>query len=90
MRLPNNEELGDESDPYALVHASIFRRFGANTLQSPFGRHTVTMGVRNLTNSIQAAPLVGSSDPFGENFDASRIYGPMEQRRIFLEWSCSF
>ena len=90
MRLPNNEELGDESEPYALVHASVFRRFGSTTMQSPFGRHTVTLGLRNLTNSTQVAPLVGSSDPFGENFDASRIYGPMEQRRIFLEWSCSF
>ncbi len=90
MRLPNNPELGDESEPYALVHASVFKRIGAETRQDFAGRHTVTLGIRNAGNAVQSLPLVGADDPFGENFDASRVYGPLEQRRVFLEWSCAF
>ena len=90
MRLPNNPELGDESEPYALVHASVFKRFGTAPTSGHDGRHTITLGVRNAGNAVQSLPLVGADDPFGEDFDASRIYGPIEQRRVFLEWSCAF
>ena len=89
MKLPDNEQFGDESEPYVLAHASVFVRIGEPKGLRKSGRHTVTFGVRNLTNSVQASPLLGVDDPFGEDFDAARVYGPIEQRRFFLEWSWS-
>ena len=85
MTLPLNEALGDQSDPYALAHASVFKRFGGNAASE--GQHTLTVGVRNASNAVQRSPLIGTEDPFGEDFDASRVYGPIEQRRFFVEWS---
>lgn len=86
MTIPDHPILGNKSDPYALVHVSAFKRLGGDNTA---GRHTVTVGVRNLSNSVQASPLLGVNDPFGDDFDAARVYGPIEQRRVFIEWSWS-
>lgn len=73
--------FGDVSDPYALVHLSVNRSFVAG------GRHTLTVGVQNVSNATQRSPLLGTENPFGEEFDASRVYGPIEGRRAFVEWT---
>ena len=51
------------------------------------GRHTLTAGIQNVTDATQPSPLLGVDDPFGDNFEASRVYGPLEGRRVFVEWS---
>ena len=78
-----NEIWTDISDPYALVHASVNR----SIVTPNGGRHTLTAGIQNVTDATQPSPLLGVDDPFGDNFDASRVYGPLEGRRVFVEWS---
>lgn len=86
MAIPYYDEVhDDESEPYALVHASVHRRWGE--LGKGRGEHRLTFGVQNLTNTHQLNPLLGADDPFSDAFDASRVYAPIEQRRFFLEWS---
>ena len=41
---------------------------------------------QNVTDATQRNPLLGVEDPFGDGFDASRVYGPLEGRRVFVEW----
>ena len=83
MTLPYyNETWNDESDPYALIHVSVNR----SMVDGRGGRHTLALGIQNVTNTIQPSPLLGTENPFSEAFDASRIYGPLEGRRAFIEW----
>jgi outer membrane receptor for ferrienterochelin and colicins len=41
-------------------------------------------GSENLLNYRQPNPIVANNDPFGPNFDASMIWGPIEGRRIYM------
>lgn len=62
------------SDPYWLLSVNIaknMRRLG------------IYAGVENLLNFMQPIPVLGAHDPFGLNFDASRIYGPTDGRVIY-------
>ena len=38
--------------------------------------HPFSWGSVNVTDATQQNPLLGTEDPFGEDFDASRVYGP--------------
>ena len=81
MRLPAVADLPLHSTPYVLAHASAGRRFG---------KHTLRVGMKNVSDTRQPTPLVAANAPFSEAFDASRIYGPIEGRRLFLEWQVAF
>ena len=84
MAVPFYDDLRtDLSEPYALVNASVNRSFRTER----GGRHALTLGVQNVTDATQQNPLLGIDDPFGDAFDASRVYGPLEGRRVFLEWT---
>jgi outer membrane receptor for ferrienterochelin and colicins len=43
----------------------------------------VYVGGENLTNYMQHDAIVSANDPFGKNFDASMIWGPMMGRSIY-------
>lgn len=78
MRLPEVEGHSTYSLPYVLCHISAGRKLnGAGTLQ---------IGVKNVTNTSQPTPILNAETPFDESFDASRVYGPIEGRRIFVAW----
>ncbi|MCB9223168.1 MAG: TonB-dependent receptor [Crocinitomicaceae bacterium] len=49
-------------------------------------KHNIEMytGVRNIFNYTQPSPLIDSGDPFGDNFDTSYAYGPLQVRRFFF------
>lgn len=81
MRLPAVEGFALHSDPYTLLHLSCSRKLG---------RHTLRGGWKNLTDTRQPTPLIAADQPFSEAFDASRVYGPIEGRRAFIEWSMTF
>lgn len=42
-----------------------------------FRRWSVYVGGENLTNFKQKNPIIGADNPWGNNFDASMIWGPM-------------
>jgi len=46
-------------------------------------------GIKNLLNYTQPSPLIDSENPFGDNFDTSFAYGPLQVRRFYggLRWN---
>ena len=46
-------------------------------------------GCENITNYVQANPIIAAGNPFGSDFDASVIYAPMMGRLFYigLRWS---
>ncbi len=77
-----DDTFTDVSEPYALIHVSGNRSWSTDQ----GGRHTLTAGIQNVSDATQRNPLLGVEDPFGDGFDASRVYGPLEGRRVFVEW----
>jgi outer membrane receptor protein involved in Fe transport len=41
-------------------------------------------GVENILNYMQMNPIVDASNPFGEYFDASMVWGPAMGRNIYV------
>jgi outer membrane receptor for ferrienterochelin and colicins len=79
-RIPDtssNAELNrreTRSEEYMVVHAQITRRF----------KHfEVYLGGENLNNFIQKNPIISPENPFGEEFDASMVWGPVFGRMIY-------
>ncbi len=59
---------------YCTLNAQITRNF----------RHwAVYIGGENLTGYTQPNPIVGANDPWGANFDATMIYGPLHGAVVY-------
>src|SRR5690606_7698354 len=43
----------------------------------------VYLGAENLAGYMQENPVAGADNPFGPNFDATNIWGPVMGRRIY-------
>lgn len=41
------------------------------------------LGIENLTNFKQSNPIIAADDPFGNYFDASLVWGPIEGRKFY-------
>ncbi len=63
------------SEPYAIWNAQV---------SHAFGRTELFAGVSNIFDYRQESPLVDPGNPFGEYFDTSYVYGPLEGRTVFL------
>ncbi len=80
-RIPGAEELPGEfrmpaqSPAYTILHGQITRRWNSFDLY---------IGGENLTNFKQDNPIIAAQEPFGEHFDASRIWGPIMGRMFYL------
>lgn len=44
----------------------------------------VYLGAKNIFNYTQDSPLIDPANPYGDNFDTSYAYGPLQVRRFFL------
>ncbi len=62
------------SKAYAVLNGQITRRFRVFEMY---------VGGENLLNYKQKNPIIDSDNPFGDNFDASMIWGPVAGRRIY-------
>lgn len=49
-----------------------------------FKRFEIYGGAENILDFRQENPIINSADPFGNNFDATNIWGPIAGRRIYL------
>lgn len=56
-------------DAYPILNAQILKWFSWGN---------VYIGGENLTNYKQKNPIIGYDNPWGENFDATMIYGPVD------------
>lgn len=59
---------------YGLLNAQVTRHF----------RHfSLYLGGENLTGFKQKNPIIGASDPWGDNFDSTMIWGPIEGAVVY-------
>lgn len=64
----------DEPCVYPAVNLQATRWF----------RHwSVYVGCENLTNFTQKHPIIGAGDPWGNNFDATQVWGPVMGRMFY-------
>lgn len=81
MRIPSTQENPSEfqrrekSPAYALINAQITKRFRIWELY---------FGAENIGNYTQKNPIIEAENPFGEHFDASMIWGPIQERKFYL------
>lgn len=81
VRIPSTQENTDnfqrreKSPAYALINAQITKRFRIWELY---------FGAENLGNYTQKNPIIEAENPFGKQFDASMIWGPIQERKIYL------
>ena len=79
-RLPGTESnpeefrLNDESEVYFIFNAQINRTLGNLEIYA---------GSENMGNFIQDNAIVDPENPFGDFFDATMIYGPLNGRTIY-------
>ncbi len=73
---PQDYQLGSYSPAYMQVSAQVSKQF--NT------KMEVYIGVENLTNYVQPQLILSNAQPFGQYFDASMIWGPVNGRLIYI------
>lgn len=71
---PERYRLDDEFDGFFQLHGQITRNFDLISLY---------VGAENILDFRQENPIVAADDPFGEYFDASMIWGPLDGRKIY-------
>lgn len=62
------------TEPYFIFNMHFLRKFR---------RWEVYAGCENIANLMQHDPILGASQPFGSDFDASLVYAPMDGRTIY-------
>ena len=67
------------------LDSEVLQFSGGTGISTSGSTNTVTFGIKNLTNTVQSRPIIASEEPFSDDFDASRIYAPVEQRRLFVK-----
>ncbi len=72
--LPEEWQMPEKSPAHVILLGQITYRFG---------KFDFYVGGENLTNYTQKNPIIGANDPFGPNFDASMIWGPIMGRSLY-------
>ena len=62
------------SPTYPLLYAQVTRRFKGIDVYA---------GVENITGFVQKNPILAHDNPWGANFDASCIWGPLMAQKIY-------
>lgn len=73
---PEAFRLEGNSPDFFLLNAQLSKSWGD-------GRFELYAGGENLLNFRQDHPILGSSNPFGQYFDASMVWGPIFGRNIY-------
>ena len=73
---PNPFERAEESPWFSQHHLQIKKVFSESL--------TAFMGVKNVFNYTQESPLLDWQNPFGDDFDTSYAYGPLQSRRFLF------
>lgn len=79
-RLPDTSDSpeefirGDYSPDFSVINAQVSRGFRWGSIY---------LGGENLLNYKQNSPIVDPENPFGSNFDASMVWGPVAGRVLY-------
>lgn len=75
-RIPDNIVTNDNfSSPFMLFNSQVTYKWKNSDIY---------IGVENITNFTQDSPIIDFENPFGEDFDASLIWGPIMGRNIYM------
>ncbi len=66
---PDQYQLPENTPTLGTLNAQVTKVFSS--------KFEVYLGGENITNVRQDNPILGSSDPFGSNFDTTFVYGPI-------------
>ena len=69
-------QVRDRSPFYVMMNAQITKKLGEHW--------EIYAGGENLTNYKQSHPLVAANNPFGNDFDAAMVWGPLSGIRGYL------
>uniref|UniRef100_A0A832DEJ3 TonB-dependent receptor n=1 Tax=Ignavibacterium album TaxID=591197 RepID=A0A832DEJ3_9BACT len=72
---PLRYQIEDKFKPYVNINAQITKKINY---------FDIYFGVENLTNFKQKNPIIAPDDPFGNYFDASLIWGPIDGRKFYF------
>jgi len=73
---PGSVDAGMVSfDPYTIMNAQITKYFRYGSIY---------VGAENLTDFTQVDPVRGADDPFGPNFNATNVWGPVMGRKVYI------
>ncbi len=73
--LPADMQMPQNSPEHILMNGQITYRIG---------KFDIYGGAENITNFKQQNPIIGANDPFGSNFDASMLWGPIMGRSFYI------
>ncbi len=71
---PEPYRLEEKSPAYTIINAQVTKFFR---------KWNVYLGGENLTNFRQENPILAASEPFGEYFDSSIVWGPISGIKIY-------
>lgn len=71
----SNPLWSERFDAYTILNAQITRYFR---------NWSVYVGGENLTDFTQDNPIIAANQPYGNNFDATMIWGPTHGRKFYL------
>ncbi len=75
-RIPDNiMSVDDFSESFLLFNSQVTYKWNNND---------VYIGAENIANYTQSNPIIDAESPFGDNFDASLVWGPVMGRGIYL------
>lgn len=66
-----------KSDAFALHNLQVDKQCGK--------RWTIGFQIRNIFDYVQDSPLIDPEHPFGESFDTSYAFGPMQHRSFYIQ-----
>lgn len=60
---------------YPILNAQVTKRFKT---------WSIYLGAENILDFTQKEPIIDAANPFGNNFDASMVWGPMHGRKFYI------
>jgi outer membrane receptor for ferrienterochelin and colicin len=84
-RLPNaaNSQLqGHNHTEQNKEYSTDYFQWSAQITRS-FKNWEIYIGAENILNYTQHEPILSSNDPFGPQFDATRVWGPLMDRKLY-------
>jgi outer membrane receptor for ferrienterochelin and colicins len=85
-RIMGPQKLPTFADPFERPDRSPWFTVQNFQLTKTFDKINIEVytGVKNIFNYTQDSPLIDPSNPYGDAFDTSYAYGPLQVRRFFL------
>jgi len=72
---PIEDQRAEMSPAFFLLNSQVTRNFN--------DQWSVYVGVENILDYRQDNPIISSENPFGNNFDASMVWGPIFGRMVY-------